>query len=104
MYVDFADFLKDRKLYYNFFKYCDMMPESQITSLLGNGSVKKFPGSVTIEEPVPKQQISKNKPIWVLLERCFLFGPCRMVTKKSSVPEVKKIWIYMLTRRYVFMA
>jgi hypothetical protein len=38
----------------------------------------------TIEEPVSKQQIDEHTKIEVLLE-CFLFGPCKVVIKKSSV-------------------
>jgi hypothetical protein len=38
-----------------------------------------------IEEPVSKQQIGKHTTMEVLLETVFLFSPCKVVIKKSSV-------------------
>jgi hypothetical protein len=41
----------------------------------------------TIEVPVSKQWIGKHTTIGILLETVFLFGPCKMVIKKSSVEK-----------------
>jgi hypothetical protein len=44
--------------------YCDMTPESQKSSLVGNGSVNGFPTEMNLhatrEEPVSKQRFGKR--------------------------------------------
>jgi hypothetical protein len=67
-----------------------MTPESRSSTLLCNGG-KQFPAEknthAAIKEPVSKQRIGKHTTVGYYWKRCFLFGQCSVVIKKSSVEK-----------------